>query len=318
MWLVPDPSPSSHKDLACDTHPEGGPTVLVQSSSTHGPVWQSCLPLSLCFTTAQAHPLRLLLSPSTHTLKTIAGRDAAGLSTIWLLSRTPTSRPHTEKTHQCRPSVLSRLRRKFLKLVPLFQVVYDVLGGKCTSVVQPVGEISSKTCRHWVSPALYLPNVTDMSKVHPAGKKTMRQNDLQKQLLVMGQPTKKGNVFMCKGVGQLHPFSCCIPRGVPFSDITFVRSSALVPEPYCPASCSCHLFIYKYNGKWILAEGNVARVWWLLHMSAAFWSGGSWAQACSQASLTRGLSRREWRLKWTSDFKRFKQHTDARHVLVHW
>lgn len=93
--------------------------------------------------------------------------------------------------------------------------VYNVLG-KGTRIVQPVMEASDARQNHWGSPALYLP--TDMSKVQLAEiKNTMRQNDLQKRLflLLMGRPTKKGTVFMGMGVGKLHPFSCCIPRGRP-------------------------------------------------------------------------------------------------------
>lgn len=53
----------------------------------------------------------------------------------------------------------------------------------------------------------------------------MRQNDLHKWLflLLMGQPTKNGNVFMGKGVGKLHPLFLLYSEGDPCSEVTFVQ-----------------------------------------------------------------------------------------------
>lgn len=63
----------------------------------------------------------------------------------------------------------------------------------------------------------------------------MRQNDLQKRSLVMVQPTKKGNVFMWKGVGKLHPlFLLHSKRGTHF--LTSHLLVSLMLGPYPPAS----------------------------------------------------------------------------------
>lgn len=121
-----------------------------------------------------------------------------------------------------------------------------------------------------------------MSKVQLAEmKKTMRQNDLHKRLflLLVGRPTKKGNVFMGMGVGQLHPFSCCIPRGRPiFWSPLFSVSPRLNPFlQLLELNTHIDFFAPTLLETECLLEGMMW-VWWLLHTSAVFWSTGSWAQ----------------------------------------
>lgn len=119
--------------------------------------------------------------------------------------------------------------------------------GKCICVVQPVKEISSKRCSHWVSPALYLPNVTDMSKVHPAGK-NKETEWLAEAVLGDGTAHQKRECVYVEGSGQITPpFPVVFQEGDPFSDITFVRFSALVLGPYPPASWASQTFINKYE-----------------------------------------------------------------------
>lgn len=67
-------------------------------------------------------------------------------------------------------------------------------------------------------------------------KKTVTQNDLHKRLflLLMGQPTKNGNVFMGEGVGKLHPLFLLHSK----RETHFVKPhlfSAHVLEQYSPA-----------------------------------------------------------------------------------
>lgn len=149
-------------------------------------------------------------------------------------------------------------------------------------------EISSKRCRHWVSPALYLPNVTGVSKVHLPGK-NKETEWLAEAALSDGTAHQKRECVYVGGSGQITPpFPVAFQEGDPFSDITHVRFGALMLVPYPPASWALYINVYiNMNVGWReRSEG-------LLHMSATFWSGGRWAQSHSPQEVRVGEKRAE-------------------------
>lgn len=129
----------------------------------------------------------------------------------------------------------------------------------------------------------------------------MRQNDLHKRLflLLIGQPTKNGNVFMGKGVGKLHPLFLFPP--------VFLRETHFM-KPHCSV-CSClnHILqlleLYTYTD---IFFGST--LLYCMYYKECGESNDCVTQVRfsdqEAAELNRSLQSTAG-LKWTSDFKRF-------------